>query len=138
MSPEQARGQQDLDIRCDIYSLGTTLYAMLVGKPPFAAESVYDTVAKVLYEQPVPLRTHQPQMPLEVEKLVLKAMAKDRQERFQTPSEFLEALEGVMRSREVVRASESGRLRSTAGGPEAPTGKSPSWMKRLLGNKSGK
>jgi hypothetical protein len=138
MSPEQARGEKDLDIRSDIYSLGTTLYTMVAGKPPFAAESAFDTVAKVLYEPPPSPRTHQPSIPIEVERLIMHALLKDRNERYQNPAEFLEAIEAVMQTREVMRLSESARLKSASSPSTAEQPQKSTWVKRLLGNRPAK
>jgi serine/threonine protein kinase len=55
MSPEQCRGQRDLDGKSDVYSLGVMLYELLAGRPPFVGVSEYDVLAKHLYDQPVPL-----------------------------------------------------------------------------------
>jgi serine/threonine protein kinase len=96
MSPEQARGVKQIDIRTDIYSFGTTLYAMLGNGPPFSGTTAYEIVSKVLTESPEPLIARNPRVSPDVAVLVAKAMAKNPDERFQTPGEFVEAIESVL------------------------------------------
>jgi serine/threonine protein kinase len=92
MSPEQARGQNDIDIRSDIYALGVTLYACLTGRVPFKGASIYETVAQVLYE-PVPNpRQFVPTISDQTVALMMRAMAKKREDRYATPEDLLAAL----------------------------------------------
>ena len=87
MSPEQARALET-DNRSDIYSLGIVLYEMLTGKIPFDANSEYDLIDLHIKQAPTPPRTFNPTIPQEVENAVLKAMAKQPSDRFQTVVEF--------------------------------------------------
>jgi len=93
MSPEQVKGVADLDIRADIYSLGATLYTLLVGVEPYVGETSYVITHKVLTEPPPDPRTHDKTIPAQVAAVIAKAMAKDRANRYQTPKEMLEDLE---------------------------------------------
>jgi serine/threonine-protein kinase len=88
MSPEQAQGQP-LDHRSDLYSLGVTFYHMLAGEPPFRAESAVALAMKQVHEQPVSLRLRRPEIPIELERLVLKLMAKNPAERYQSAGDML-------------------------------------------------
>jgi hypothetical protein len=91
MSPEQARGMA-LDHRSDLYSLGVTIYHMLTGEPPFRADSPLALAIKHLKDTPVPPRVYRPEIPPELEALVLKLMAKDPAERYQSAEEMLSDL----------------------------------------------
>ncbi|MFO0890710.1 MAG: serine/threonine-protein kinase [Isosphaeraceae bacterium] len=76
MSPEQAGGQEDLDPRSDIYSLGALAYFLLTGRPPFVAPNVVKTLAAHVYEQPSPLRLLRPEVPPELEAVILRCLEK--------------------------------------------------------------
>jgi tRNA A-37 threonylcarbamoyl transferase component Bud32 len=105
IAPEQARNPRDADVRSDIYGLGATLYTMLVGRPPYQAETLAATLTKVLYERPVPLPEAAPGVPPELTYVVERMMAKDRRHRYASPEELVRDL----------RALESGRLHVPAG-----------------------
>ncbi|QEH37384.1 Serine/threonine-protein kinase PknB [Aquisphaera giovannonii] len=88
MSPEQAQGKH-LDHRSDLYSLGVTFYHMLTGEPPFRAESAVALAMKHVTEQPIGLRLRREEIPVELERLVLKLMAKSPGDRYQSAAEML-------------------------------------------------
>jgi serine/threonine-protein kinase len=94
MAPEQAQGKH-VDHRADIYSLGASAYAMLTGRPPFVGANEYDVIYKQLNEDPKPPSELNPggRIPPWLDAALLKAMAKDPQERYQTMREFGAALE---------------------------------------------
>ena len=81
MAPEQSNGQNDY--RSDIYSLGVILYQMLTGRVPFMAESPVAISLKHIQTQPTPPRELNEEIPLSVEEVIMKAMAKDPNERYQ-------------------------------------------------------
>jgi len=83
MSPEQA-GAEAVDHRTDIYALGTILYEMLTGQVPFVGESTKEVLLSQLTRQPVPPRQLREEIPRSIEKVILKALHKERDERPQT------------------------------------------------------
>ena len=94
MSPEQAQGRV-LDHRSDLYSLGVTFYHMLTGVPPFRADSAVALALKHVNEIPVSLRVHRMEVPPELDRLVLKLMAKNPADRYQSAAEMLADLARV-------------------------------------------
>ena len=83
MSPEQARGQR-VDARTDIFSLGVVLYEMLAGQRPFAGVNMIDVLGAILNQEPAPL----PDVPAELQRILMKALQKDRAARYQTAQEL--------------------------------------------------
>ena len=88
MSPEQARGMA-VDGRSDVFSLGTVIYEMITGKVAFEGETRSDVIAEILKGEPVPLHELAPNAPPEIERIVIKAMRKNREERYQTAKDLL-------------------------------------------------
>jgi serine/threonine protein kinase len=91
LAPEQARGDV-VDIRADIYSLGATLYFMLAGKAPFEEGSITQKLLWAQTKPPRPVRELRPDVPVELETILQKMMAKDHKERYSTPQEVADAL----------------------------------------------
>lgn len=84
IAPEQARNSHDVDFRADIYSLGCTLYHLLVGHPPFNKGTILQRIAKHQTEMPVPIRQLRPDCPKVVEQVCWKMIQKDPKARYQS------------------------------------------------------
>jgi serine/threonine protein kinase len=95
MSPEQVKGSADLDARSDIYSAGAVLYEMVTGKVPFVCNSEFDLMMAHVHTPPVPPIQINPDLPEELSRIILMALAKDPSQRFQTAGQFRDALKAV-------------------------------------------
>lgn len=91
MSPEQARGDT-VDARSDLFSLGSVMYTMCTGRPPFRAESSYGVLRRITDSEPRPIREINPNIPEWLERLVQRLHAKSLAVRFQTADEVAELL----------------------------------------------
>jgi eukaryotic-like serine/threonine-protein kinase len=94
LSPEQARGAP-VTAASDLYSAGVVLYEMLTGKVPFTGDSAIEIAMKHVNELPKPPSSLRPEIPPELDQIVLRALAKDPEDRYQTAEEFIEDLERV-------------------------------------------
>lgn len=92
MSPEQVKGQRDIDGRADIYALGTVLYEAVTGRKPFDSPSQFDIIQAQVMQAPEPPHEVSPQVSLGLGQVILKALQKDRGDRYQTAAQFREAL----------------------------------------------
>ncbi|MCE9634641.1 MAG: serine/threonine protein kinase [Planctomycetes bacterium] len=99
ISPEQARGDPGIDIRSDIYSLGATFYHCLTGQPPFTGQTPAVIMAKHLTEDFEPVRVLRPDCPQGIAYVIEKSLERDREDRYQTPAEFIEELTAVVEGR---------------------------------------
>jgi serine/threonine-protein kinase len=94
MSPEQATGDGVVDGRTDVYSLGALTYEMLTGEPPHTAHTAQAILARLLTEEPRPIRATRSSVPAHVEASVARALAKLPADRFATAREFADGLTG--------------------------------------------
>jgi serine/threonine protein kinase len=119
MAPEQiAGGRVPVDRRCDIYSLGATLYELLTLRPPFAADSRDMLLAMVLQKDPVPPRSVNPQVPRDLETICLKCLEKDPDRRYRSAQELTDDLRRYV-NRFAILARRTG-----------PLGRLKKWVKR--------
>jgi eukaryotic-like serine/threonine-protein kinase len=96
MAPEQARGDGELDHRADLYAAGAILFEMLTGETPYSGASYNEVMFKILSEPlPSPRRLN-PRVPPPLEAIVIRAMAKDPGERFQTAAEMRAAVKAAL------------------------------------------
>ena len=112
MSPEQATGERGLDARSDVYALGSVLYEMLAGEPPFSGPTAQAVIMRIVTEAPRPLTAARASVTPELAAAVGKAMEKAPADRFATAAEFAEALGrigGTSTSVMTAAAARSGR-----------------------------
>jgi serine/threonine-protein kinase len=92
MSPEQATGERELDARSDVYSMGTVLYEMLAGEPPFTGATAQALIARRLTEPPRSVRAVRETVSPDLERVVMKALARAPSDRYRTADEFAKDL----------------------------------------------
>ena len=112
MSPEQAAGAKFVDPRTDVYSLGITLYELIAFRPAFEAVDRQKLLRQVLEEQPPAPRRLNPRIPIDLEKIVLKATAKESANRYETAQQFADDLNRFVEDRPV-KARRTSRLRQS-------------------------
>jgi serine/threonine-protein kinase len=133
MSPEQLVSSRDVDPRTDIWSLGATLFELLALEPPFPGESVAELYTAILRDPPTPLSERNPAAPEDLEAVLLRCLAKDRDERVQTAEELAELLRPFVSDESTLppsRAPASARwptaARTTGASTGPPSSRSPS------------
>ena len=96
MSPEQARGDDEVDQRVDIWALGVILYEAATGRVPFTGNNYLSVISQVLSEAPAPLRGLRPELSEEFEAITMKAMAKEAGDRYATATELLADIQTLL------------------------------------------
>jgi hypothetical protein len=121
MSIEQLNGQRDLDARVDVYAMGVILYEAISGDPPYVADSMSALAIRVLTTEPMHLGKLRPDLPAGLAELVMKAIARNREQRPRSMRAFIEALRPfVARSAGLAVPEGQGRpLRTPRSGAEA-------------------
>jgi serine/threonine-protein kinase len=134
MSPEQARGERNVDARTDVYALGVILYELLTGRTPHTGSSYLEIIYSILHSEPTPIDTLRPGLPAGLSTVVATAMSMDRTARYATVEALGEALlpfaEGrvpALRAEPVgvVTGAVAPTLVSAAADPAAPMTPSP-------------
>ncbi|MGH3114584.1 MAG: Stk1 family PASTA domain-containing Ser/Thr kinase, partial [Gaiellaceae bacterium] len=114
LSPEQARGAP-VTAASDLYSAGVVLYEMLTGKVPYTGDSAIEIAMKHVNVLPAPPSSLRPEIPIELDQIVLRALAKDPEDRYQTAEEFIEDLERVEAGLPISRATSTAATAVLAG-----------------------
>jgi len=129
MSPEQARGVEDVDHRADIWSAGLMLYECLTGEVPFRANNYLGVISQVLTQETVSPSQLRPELsiPAAVDRVVMRALEKDRDRRYQQMAEFEHDIERLLAGDSTVA------LRDVPETGQAPTGNRLRWPLAALG-----
>ena len=117
MAPEQVEGATDLDARADLYALGTMLYELVTGQPAWGGTSVIAVASARLLKPPPDPRVHLPGLPSELADVILKLMARRREDRFASAAETIAALKAIDGARisveDMTAAAKGARFTST-------------------------
>ncbi len=122
MSPEQASGKvHEIDGRTDVFALGCIAYELLTGAAAFPGETPPAVIHAICYEQPIPPRDIVPELPPQVEPVLFKALAKDKEWRYARAREFVEDLAKALEGHEpVTQAAAASSHQATSSAPASP------------------
>jgi eukaryotic-like serine/threonine-protein kinase len=137
MSPEQCRGSGQVDHRADIYSLGCVLYLLVTGRFVFEAEGSGDLIAMHLRESPQPPSTKANWIPAALDRLILRCLAKNPAERFQTGTELASAISTLLETGTLPQASGPNHVAPTIA-LRQPSSSPPTTLSSATGSVSAK
>jgi serine/threonine protein kinase len=95
-SPEQFKEFSKVDNRTDIFSLGVVFYQLVTGQLPFTGSSPWEVMTNIITDPPVPPQRIKPELPVRLDRIIVKALSKKPEHRFQTANEFKDAIEDVL------------------------------------------
>ncbi len=119
MSPEQLNSAKDVDHRVDVYALGVVLFELLTGRQPFEAEELPQLIVKILSVAPAQLRTYRMDLPPQLEEVINRCLAKNRDERFQSVAELAHALSPFASARALGSAERAARITQSRTNPNS-------------------
>jgi serine/threonine protein kinase/tetratricopeptide (TPR) repeat protein len=130
MSPEQVHGQE-LDLRTDLFSFGVVIYEMATGRLPFERKTVGATFAAILHEWPQPATHWNPQLPAGLDKIVFRALQKERQLRYQHASEIRNDLQQLRAATQTATTTSAGPESIATPLPETAVSRKNRWKLAL-------
>ncbi len=117
MSPEQMMSAKDVDARTDIWAIGTILYELLSGAPPFMADTLPALGVLIATSQPTPIRSLRPEVPAGVEAVAMCCLQKNREQRYPNVAALAQALAPFAPERSFISIERASRILNVPGGP---------------------
>lgn len=120
MSPEQARGLDHLDARSDIYSVGALAYTLITGRPPFDSDNAMEAMIAHVRDEVEPPSKYQPDVPADLERVILRCLAKRPEDRFQDVDSLEQALAACAAANQWTQADAARWWRENEGATASP------------------